>query len=1484
MKVRLWAVAGLVIVLAASGSGGTAAEPAAPAYGTIGSLTGGAQTLVRLDPVTLKPLAGGLSISNDFSFGGRSPDGRSAAYFNYRRPALRVVDLEGLKNRGDVGLAPAGWRARAAAWLTADRVAVVIQRMRGSYSQIVDRREVVIVDPFARRVVARRQLAVSTAVTASVSGGDKLVLLLGRGDARTRTVRVAVVDPTGAVRTINVDLGVPKGLRLPALAVEPSGRRAFVFASGAPMFEIDLDTLAATPHVLEGAGAVVADAPVGSRQAVLLDGGTLAVTGHNTRRDRGVEIADPAGLAFIDTSTWQTRLIDRNVSGVSASGDTLVGYSFRIERVQRGGRAAQKAVGIGLRAYAADGTRRWQRFGTQPLIAHAFRQSALVYRHLSPPVGSGGSFVVDLADGRQIRANTGAQQNVWLLPDVPGARPVRAPAAVTAEALQVEGGGEEFRGTVPPEVTRVVAALVDGSERELTIEAGGVTYRALTPHESARTVQAFAGDQLVASISLPVACGGSAGPCAGAEAAAGGTFAVLRTPDGTSLAEIDPKTLTPLPARSIAIDRSTSAHALSANGSLAAVGSYANATLRVFATAKFDPAARTTLVAPLAPGNAGVRALEWLAPTRLVAIVQKYKRSDRRAVSARELVVIDPQAHHVIRRTALPIGRAIVDVQASGGRLVAILRSSNHRGTGIMLVVANAEGGVRTHEIRLRESDGVLPETRLTLERGGKRAFLFAWQHSGAAGPQPVREINLDQLTVTQRAVTIAEGRFYRPSGFSAWAESFGDNAVLISGAYVPLFRDGRHVPAAGIFIVDTRTFQIRQLDARATAVAIAGDRAYTYGSSVLLGATRPRGIGVTAYDTNGKRLYRGFGTRSFARLLVADGYGHLLRGDRTNQVVFELASGRSLGTRAAPDAEIEVLEAAAAAPLTSAPTRRPSAAAPAAVTADPSFARVSNRGTRVKPKATKRGEREMTPNDLFLLRRDEGRAVYRIGGLKPGYSSCYASGPGSDIGRLSGINCSRSGFPSQRDPLQNMSVTQQRRGEKTPRLYRLEGVAADAIAEIALTNAGGSVIERVPVRDNVYVLARPPAAATGGLVAYDSRGEVVFRSDEHQRPQRPVAPAPVTNPRRLAGFRLKITLPRGWSGEIRRSGARPFRALLLAGNRLPTRDPRSVSLALTERDPRAKPPFLRVAEPPQLRSSNVRPVRSGQGRVERGFTYKGRQFSLQLVLGSSHPLPAQLDEINRALATLSVGAIAVQSRAVPAGKPLQRGSDDGVSIDVYGSGIVVFRFDPGSRLYRQLQGKQPSVACLTFDSVSPWEPNEWWSSNRKLAETMQFIVSDATRPQPPYATVDPATEAKPPFDGCLVSGSYGRRWNDPRGQHSPAEIAFTATGKRFFDERAVARDLAMFVRSPKLVAARRSLKRGSIAPAAAALTRGLPVRVVALAERGRLPAAGEIGVWSNHGDTIEVSARSAAGKRMFIELRDGRIVRHNLEGLAFVF
>ena len=1474
MRTRvLVAAALLTVVVAVSGSSGSAAEPAAPAYATISSTSGGAQTLVRVDPSTLKPLEGKLAIPEGLAFGGRSPDGRSAVYFAFRQSSVQIVDLEGLQLRRRVPVAPAGWRARAAAWLTADRVAIVVQKMRGSYGQIVDRRQVVLVDPFAGRVLSRRDVPHQLALTTSVAGGDKLVLLLGRGDARGRTFRVVAIDAAGGARETSVDLGPAQGLRLPALAVDPAGSRAFLLAASERAVEVDLQAMTATTRTITGGGALVSDSPLAGRQAIVLPDGNLAFTGHNGQRVKGVEVSRPAGLGIIDTETWRLRVIDPEASRVSVSGNIVLATSFRIDRAVHRGRPIQKVSGIGIRAYATDGSRLWHRYGKQPLTATAFRQVALVNRHASPPLGWGGSFVIELGQGRLIRNNTGAGQNIGLLPDVPNARPVRSLSATAGtDALELEGEDASFEARVRPDVTRVVATLVDGSERELAIKNGVARYSAATPEESAQAVQAFAGERLLTTISLPVVCGGSAGPCTtqtqpAAAAPTDQAFAILRSRGGARLAEIDPRTLEPIAGRAVKIDDQASAYALSADSRRAGVGSYENATVRVFDTAKLD---RPLLVAPLVPGNAGVRALEWLAPNRLVAIVQSYRRADRRAVSGRELVVLDPAARRVVRRTKLPIGRAIVDVQASGGRLVAVLRSSNHRGTGITVLVADAAGRVRSREIELRPTEGVLPETRLTLERGGKRAFLLAWQ-AGGGGPQPLRELDLDRLTVTQRRVTISEGRLDRASAFMARAETFGDNGILISGAFVPLFRNGEHVPAAGTFLLDTRTFRIRQLDQRANAFVVAGDRAYTFGSTALRRATAPYGIGVAAYDTNGRRLYHAFGTRTFVRLLTAAGFGHLLRGDRSEAVAFELESGRSLGPRSAPAGEIEVLEAADPAPRRA--TRRP-AAATAAPAPDP-FSRVSNRGTRVEPKADKPGEREVTPRDLFLLRKGEGRAVYRVGGVRAG-DACYASGPSHDVGRISILTCGKSGFPSRRLPIHDMSSYGQNRGEKTFRIIRLVGLAADGVAEVGLLDAGGAVIERVAVVDNVYLLASPRRASRA-VAALDANGAVVYRSNRDRSTRLPATPG------RLAGYRLKLTLPQGWRGEIRRSPDGPGRALLFAGNRLPSKNPRMLTLSLHERDPRSEPRFATVTRPPQLTRADVRGRAGGTDASERRFTLKGRQFTLQVGFGTASPSAAALAEVNRVLATLEVGAIAVPPRAADAGPPLQRGSADGVAVTVHRSGLVIFRFDPAGKAYRLLGKKQIGVACLTFDSVDPWETNESWVS-KPAAPTIQFLANATTRPRPPYTTVEEPTQAKPPFDGCLVSGSYGRRWNDPRGTHSPAEIAFTATGRRFFDERAVARDLALFARSPKLAAARRSMKRGAAAPSAAALQRGLPARVVTLRSRTMLPGGGQIGIWSDGRENLTLAARSAAGKRLFVDIRAGKIARHNLQGLAFVF
>lgn len=1074
------------VALLVSGSGVTAVGGGAAERPLYGVLYGAPPykdplELREFDPRTLTPLGKRVvRIPRLMRAAGRSPDGRFAAFFEPQPARLRVVDLETMRARADVPLGSGKrWRIREAAWLTADRLVFIVQRLRGSYEQIVDTRQIVVVDPLAGRVVARRPFANAMALQGTAQGGDKLVFLLGRGDRRGGRQLLAVVGTDGRVRTTPIEL-MATSPNQAALVVGPTGERAFVVAVGTSVFDVDLASLAVTRRTVTGAGKLFASAPTwfASRGALWIDEKTLAVFGGEHVVSAGVETSRPAGLALVDTDSWQARLIDAEASGASLSGETLLAHGVRIEPGRVRGRSGQRAVGIGLRAYDTTGALRWRRFGGQPLYAHAVRDVAVVQRvGLDRP--GGGWFPVDLTSGRQSGPMRAAEENVGLLPEPVAGRQARSldSSAQGDPALEVEGDGEAFTGEVRADVSRVTAVLVDGSERDVPLEEGQVAYSAASPEESARVLHAYVGESIVSTVALPVRCGGIAGPCAG---------------------------------------------------------------------------------------------------------------------------------------TRVP--------------------SSRQQG--------------------------------------------------------------------------------------------------------------------------------------------------------------------------------------------------------------------------------------------------------------DP-FSRVSNRGTRVQAKARKRAEREHVPRVVFLLRQAEGRAVYRIGGLRPGYTSCYGSGSASEIGRLGSIGCGRSGdFPSRQVPLNDMSVYQSSLDPRTgrmeaPRLSRLEGVAADGVAEIGLTDAKGDVITRVPVVDNVYILASPPKEATGGRVAYSRNGEAVYRTDPQGILPRPPLVRP-TSPRQLAGFRIQVTLPVGWSGEIESSQAGPARALLLAGNKLPARDRRSVTFALAERDPRSQPAFRRITAAPKLAASDVR-RRGRYGRVRQNFTLNGRQFTLEVGFGASGPTPATLAQVNRMLATLSVGAIAVPA-ATPAGPPLQRGQADGLAVEVYRSGVVRLRFTSrSSRAYRLVRGRDVSISCLTFDSESPWEPNGWGTS-KPFAETLQVTISEGTRPAQPYATLDPATEPSPPFDGCQLGGSYGRRWNDPRGQRAPAEVAFTAPGRRFFDERAVARDLALFVRSPVLAAIRRTHKRGGQAPAAAAITGRLPRRVVPVSTRLAAPTGGRIGIWSNGTDTLVVSERSTSGERLFVEIRGGRIHRHNLDGLAFVF
>ena len=135
------------------------------------------------------------------------------------------------------------------------------------------------------------------------------------------------------------------------------------------------------------------------------------------------------------------------------------------------------------------------------------------------------------------------------------------------------------------------------------------------------------------------------------------------------------------------------------------------------------------------------------------------------------------------------------------------------------------------------------------------------------------------------------------------------------------------------------------------------------------------------------------------------------------------------------------------------------------------------------------------------------------------------------------------------------------------------------------------------------------------------------------------------------------------------------------------------------------------------------------------------------------------------------------------------------------------------------------------------------------------------------------------PFDGCDIQGTYGHRWRDGRGTHSLVEVPLTERGRRYFADRATARDLALFVRSRTT----RELRTLTGRRLVAALRRAYGDRVVVLPRADALPPPGLVGVHASGGRTV-FSERSSTGNRLYVVLEQGKIVDDNVRGLAFVF
>jgi len=211
----------------------------------------------------------------------------------------------------------------------------------------------------------------------------------------------------------------------------------------------------------------------------------------------------------------------------------------------------------------------------------------------------------------------------------------------------------------------------------------------------------------------------------------------------------------------------------------------------------------------------------------------------------------------------------------------------------------------------------------------------------------------------------------------------------------------------------------------------------------------------------------------------------------------------------------------------------------------------------------------------------------------------------------------------------------------------------------------------------------------------------------------------------------------------------------------------------------------------------------------------------------------------------------------------VQRGSAAGVSIVVRGSEVEADFSRVPERTRALLQSKDGRITpgCFKLVKVGRRVYAQGVGVTRAFSTTTRLRLFGLAAP----------------VDGCTVAAMYGHTWNDAHGTHDLVEVPLTAKGRRYFVERAVARDIAWLARSRVFKAVRYAQQPFTSASAADYLAR----RVDPLARPTDTPPVGRLGIWLGPNRRIVLAERAPTGRRLFLELRNGVVYETNLIGLT---
>jgi hypothetical protein len=378
----------------------------------------------------------------------------------------------------------------------------------------------------------------------------------------------------------------------------------------------------------------------------------------------------------------------------------------------------------------------------------------------------------------------------------------------------------------------------------------------------------------------------------------------------TWLVRLEPRTLTTLPGRKLALGRYMMAWSSSPDRNRLVFGSQPSSVNDSPAALSLVDVATLSTVRHVPLGvNGYVAATHWVGTDRVQVVV----RSSEPAGDS--VLLVDTADGQVLRRQ--PLDGSVAAIGRSKSGIVLLLEPAS-RGP-VTLAVADAAGSFRSVVLARIEAGRSLtepPNSVLQHERAGLAVDAAGTRAYAVAAGAPVAEVDLASLSASYHApaqpVSLlgrlhdwvepraqAKEILFRSVRSALW---LGDGRLAVVGVNgTPRWKDGRlavkSVPS-GLQVIDTRDWSSHVVDSRSSDLEVARNALLSWGLSWDSGAGTQQGAGLTVFGPQGQRRFHLFGLQPVWGAQVVDGRAFVSKENLEHgYAIVSLRSGKVLRT-----------------------------------------------------------------------------------------------------------------------------------------------------------------------------------------------------------------------------------------------------------------------------------------------------------------------------------------------------------------------------------------------------------------------------------------------------------------------------------------------------------------------------------------------------------------------------------------------------------